>query len=728
MSTNEATLKRKKDLPGLAELRRQQKRRALADKLRNLSSSNASTSSKSVPQTTKETLSSKSSSTCSIISKNRRTFPSFNSFPRRTMSMPSWRGESHNPFTCEKLVGQSGDAVKGEGSLPPKNPFELLADIPLKHDGSSPSSQLVGEVSEKESSMYDALSHLKRSLTYSVNSIDDQRDVGVPLLLDINAHPDIKESLLDKGSESDGSLSGEEGDIDDYDYDDASFVPKRLRGLEEKFSQLNQETSSTADTDNGLGKLAKAGPESEEAEEEEEEGDEDEDEMGEEKPKPDLDERPRLLRMLQDPEKNHTLSGLDIDKFLTTDIESNKREEGGLPKDQGSEKLPFDWTLKTFYMFRSFSSFAWCEDGRLRGIRETDGLEKFIKGEPLKPISKLPTNPTLIHQQEFEKCLYHYEYPASDPSPMHITLMTRLFARKHNLKPEEKEEMEHYFKLEEEWQQSFQSLYWSLRNQKCPYFYYINQEFSVLFLSPEMQLSREPMAILNRSTVGLRHALEREGIEFSLPFHKQKHEHILDEEASLDEGEAEKIREDLEELESLQRNSTLFGQSSNKHIDNTEQSLLHFRGHLAVHSLFNFLFNWHELRSENRARGCPKLISPCAFLNASLKRATIVKNNSLKTTGNEIIYRLDIRGILLPSSLHYLGRLFSVSQRNEWSCGATSDDRTLGFRMPPDAIPEEQANLEADRTQMYIPGVDELLFVDHSIQIMKCNGGRYFCS
>lgn len=60
-------------------------------------------------------------------------------------------------------------------------------------------------------------------------------------------------------------------------------------------------------------------------------------------------------------------------------------------------------------------------------------------------------------------------------------------------------------------EKSFQSLYSLLRGRRCAYFYYVSPTFTVLFLSEGMSATGQLEAVLNKSTRGLRKALEKEG-------------------------------------------------------------------------------------------------------------------------------------------------------------------------------------------------------------------------
>ena len=69
--------------------------------------------------------------------------------------------------------------------------------------------------------------------------------------------------------------------------------------------------------------------------------------------------------------------------------------------------------------------------------------------------------------------------------------------------------------LAKSWNTSFKSLYYSLRNNQCPYFYLLTPTFMVLFRAENIGGVAEMHAILTPSTKGLRESLK--DITFTMP-------------------------------------------------------------------------------------------------------------------------------------------------------------------------------------------------------------------
>lgn len=72
-----------------------------------------------------------------------------------------------------------------------------------------------------------------------------------------------------------------------------------------------------------------------------------------------------------------------------------------------------------------------------------------------------------------------------------------------------------------EWVDSFRSAFQLLRTRQCPYFYIFANQFTCLFSAAGTQGLECLQVYVTPSTRGFREALQKEGIEFTLPFSEQ---------------------------------------------------------------------------------------------------------------------------------------------------------------------------------------------------------------
>lgn len=71
-----------------------------------------------------------------------------------------------------------------------------------------------------------------------------------------------------------------------------------------------------------------------------------------------------------------------------------------------------------------------------------------------------------------------------------------------------------------EWTRAFESIFALLRSGLCPHFYYVGEEFHVLFraAAPGGAADRPMTALLSNSSRTLRRKLRDQAIGFSLPY------------------------------------------------------------------------------------------------------------------------------------------------------------------------------------------------------------------
>ncbi|RUS23983.1 hypothetical protein BC938DRAFT_474312, partial [Jimgerdemannia flammicorona] len=373
---------------------------------------------------------------------------------------------------------------------------------------------------------------------------------------------------------------------------------------------------------------------------------------------------------------------------------------------QGSQDPPFDWSLKLSASFTSPSPFTWCSTAAITSQQESRALVEFVRrpcdpdGEPVVKQDVDDTNPI-----PFQAHLYHWIYPSTSPSPMQVVAITKLLSKVSVTRSEEVVELEHFKKIEAEWYELNAVLYGEI--------------FPVALLpSP-----RSPLRLLLLYWLYLyrpvsvrqhvRYWTARSHIPFEMPLNRFA-KNDLDSDAGMmdvngDDGDDAPA--ELEKLEELNPGSTFihvdYGGFSlpsvswllNSHVvrrdTNTgdkRRSVLMFRAHMGVHGLFNFLLNWRDNRVEFRARGPPTLVAPCTFLNAAVKQAEITRNGTIRRMTTDpstarptmrTLYRIDIEGYLLPTSLHNLLLTVGYAQGpgERFACAMKTDERTSGLNV-----------------------------------------------
>ncbi|KAK9709053.1 hypothetical protein K7432_009295 [Basidiobolus ranarum] len=242
------------------------------------------------------------------------------------------------------------------------------------------------------------------------------------------------------------------------------------------------------------------------------------------------------------------------DTFVNTEspsseaISTDNANDTGIPipqkPRQGSPMAPFDWTIKVRLTFTSAKSFQWCDS--LVSAHQTEALNSFVKShEPVHVNSQL------------KKHLHSWVYPTAENPKPYTDYLMKAMSKTSSLLAEEKQTIAEFKGSIEEWKDSFRSLYYSLRNGVCDYFYYINDQFSVLFKSKNIAHSGEFEAIMCKSTHGLRKVLQDEGIEFEIPLDRLSSDVLyrgMDDPISDEERQA--ILKELEALEMLNPGST----------------------------------------------------------------------------------------------------------------------------------------------------------------------------
>lgn len=310
-------------------------------------------------------------------------------------------------------------------------------------------------------------------------------------------------------------------------------------------------------------------------------------------------------------------------------------------------KAPLDFTLKTSLQFVSSSSVKWCH--KLNTSFGRSSITGAIGQSCPRGCQNLECpKPESNKEFLFSKALQSWVYPQSLLPSSVISAMLSSTARG---------ESDFLLKRHQDWEDSFQNLYYMLRKNMLNIFYVYTTQFVALFIGGScLEKKQSSNAYLSQSTRGLRALLRKHGVCFSMP---------------LCNTEVEQATEDdLIELSEIQRRN--LGQALHldalSDVDNTTQSLLSFTGNENVHGLYDVLLNYKSLLNSLSAVDVPVLYSPQPFQNGCLhipevkcremRRADMGLLSSggfdteqgsafASTTGN-ICYSMEVKDAVLP--------------------------------------------------------------------------------
>ncbi|KAE8668439.1 protein downstream neighbor of Son-like isoform X2 [Hibiscus syriacus] len=235
------------------------------------------------------------------------------------------------------------------------------------------------------------------------------------------------------------------------------------------------------------------------------------------------------------------------------------------------QKIPLDFTLKTYMRLVSSSSVNWLNRSMM--CATYNALHSWIY-----PQSTLP------------------------PSLMSILISAAV----------DGVEIDFLRKRIGAWEESFRSLYYMFRQNVCSIFYVCTSHFVVMFTSFDGPESRSYQAYISQSTRGLRSSLKEHDVSFYMPLCRSQVEQVT--------------TEDLVELSEIEKHN--LGQTrrinSFSDVDNTPQSLLAFSGNQNVHGLYEILLNYRSFLTFLNAVDVPVLYSPAPFQHAAISAPEVI--------------------------------------------------------------------------------------------------------
>ncbi|KAI8815633.1 uncharacterized protein EV422DRAFT_548812 [Fimicolochytrium jonesii] len=376
------------------------------------------------------------------------------------------------------------------------------------------------------------------------------------------------------------------------------------------------------------------------------------------------------------PKASRTLSNMGDE---TTESKSQSATDGTVAPQAG--ELPIDWTLKEGMSLLSRLPFT--SAAPLGPEAGSTCLLRFARQ------SDTAANGAMAALQPL---LYHWAHPSEKPPPAHVVAMVRVLSKNADgagFNDAEHEEFKHFKAAEAAWTESFTSLYTLFDTSHVSYFYYINSQFSVLFLDDPKSFAGK-VAVLACASFGLRRVLDDEGIAYEMVATTGKKSGPQLEKTASQEAPG---AGDGTEVKPQNPGDSPIKDRRDVPDAKTQPAVLRFSTPTSVQQLFQYLLKWKEPRIERRAAGFPSLLALTPFLHACLKTARIVKNDkvgyavpapaSTGSTSNttttrqtvETLHKLELTGHILPTNVKAILELLRNQQ-------ARSSDNTSGESKP----------------------------------------------
>lgn len=253
------------------------------------------------------------------------------------------------------------------------------------------------------------------------------------------------------------------------------------------------------------------------------------------------------------------------------------------------KKTPLDLTLKTTMRLVASSSVSWFH--RLVTCGSFNSWSPYASlgcSGPNMTSSELNSNTPSLNSFD----LHSWVYPQSPLPPSVISALT--------LSASQEGQFDILSHRQQAWEDSFRSLYYMLRKNKCDIFYVCFSQFVVMFIGigSLKENRRVCNAYISQSTKGLRAHLKENDTCFSMPLCDFK-------------------MEEVSETEKQNLGKTTHPDAL-AHVDNSPQSLLAFAGAENVHALYDFLLNYRYFLTSLTGMDVPLLYSPLPFKNAAL--------------------------------------------------------------------------------------------------------------
>jgi len=335
-------------------------------------------------------------------------------------------------------------------------------------------------------------------------------------------------------------------------------------------------------------------------------------------------------------------------------------------------ELPLDWSLKTKLSFTSHQAWHWGQH-----MSTGEAASSVTGGVRCLDIAEgnhcLDTSPNT----QFHAAALYWQHPALPG--------LQLFPRQNKVEkcsfPTEMHRC-----IVSDWINSLQCVYQLVKSLQCPYFYVCSPSFTCLFRAAGIGGSQQLLALLTPTTSGIRAALKREDVEFTMPLRQRQPQ---DDDAQDDEEpeEVEKGQEPTEFLESLGIDSdSLLGfaattAKTNRQtgvlLDGRSDSLVCVEG-VECQSLLNYLLN--AKLSQGPGGLPPTILAPVAFPGAVLKSLKVKEHVIASKPGQPKSYQMNVQGPVLPHMMSTLTRL-SVKHNPSLHLHANTQEDTVAFSL-----------------------------------------------
>lgn len=257
-----------------------------------------------------------------------------------------------------------------------------------------------------------------------------------------------------------------------------------------------------------------------------------------------------------------------------------------LKLDEGHEKLPIDWSLKTRIRFVSSKPFPW--RGNFRASEDAAGTSSFVRclhssldesGPVASSASNLvssasnssPSQRTQPIDTSLSAVLRQHSFVWSHPHLPWLSLFPRInvvhpsVGSGKSMPSFQFDPQSHVAEsLRSDWISSLRSLYHLVKTRQCAFFYICANTFTVLFRSAGVAGVDQIHAMVTPTTSGFRALLDEEGISFSLPFADQNGETSFEETPGVEmeaSQQPEEVKEEFKIVEDVDEDHTVFLES-----------------------------------------------------------------------------------------------------------------------------------------------------------------------
>jgi len=362
------------------------------------------------------------------------------------------------------------------------------------------------------------------------------------------------------------------------------------------------------------------------------------------------------------------------------------------------ERLPLDLGLKKECVVTSGTPLQWCDQAG--PARQAEAIEAAADGAAAR------ASPAVhVH-----RALTHWRHP---PQRLPQSLVKHLSMPP--LGPERGAEASHMSSLRNDWAAALHSLFFALREGRCPLFYCRCDSYTLMWRNSAAPLApaagadaaatdagkgpcRSCYAVLAPSNRGLRSELKTHGVPFEMPREGQ----TQDLELGVSAGEMVSIEPELAQVNSAAHNEEQTA-ARERHlaqaVDNRQASALLFQGHASLSALFDFLLN-----AKGPLHLTMQLLAPVPFLHGAARAAMLICTPSSAEESAPATHTLRVDagescgGPLLPGTLAQLCQVLQETQHGDFDlrCSSVEGRHSEWLNVPAPAAPAAE---RAQRTQ-----------------------------